>query len=224
MLNLDDIKDRMTEMFNTVKDAIEESSYYNNLREKFEILPAKTQRGLILGSLIFFLIILLSIPFSFLSSSRNFVSEFEEHRGLIRALLRTRSLASGPPLPQGLDSSEMESKAKASLSQAGLLETQIGQMESLPEGDPENTLAPKNVQQQGLKVQVKKLNLRQVIDLGYQLQNLDSSVKMTGLEIAASSEDPHYFDTVFKLISYSLPQPEKKPESEGPRPRNRGGK
>jgi hypothetical protein len=118
----------------------------------------------------------------------------------------------------------MESKAKASLSQAGLLETQIGQMESLPEGDPENTLAPKNVQQQGLKVQVKKLNLRQVIDLGYQLQSLDSSVKMTGLEIAASSEDPHYFDTVFKLISYSLPQPEKKPESEGPRPRKRGGK
>lgn len=223
MLNLEDLKDKLTETFNKIKDAVEESSAYNSLREKYDTLPATTQRGILIGAAVVAALILLSIPYSFLSSSGQYVGEFEEHRALIRALLRTRSLGGGPPLPRGLSSNEIETRVKMTLNQASLLDTQIDKMEGLSEGEPQSHLAPPNVLQQGLRVKLKKLNLRQVLDLGHQLQNLDESLKMTGVEIKASSDDAHYFDTIFTLISYSLPESVEKSEKEGSRPRGKKG-
>lgn len=166
----------------------------------------------------------MSIPYSFVSSSSNFVAEFEEHRDLIRSLLRTRNLSGGPPLPRGMTAEDMKMRVESSLDQAGLLDTQLGSIEILSDGDPNSKLAPANVTQQGVKVELKKLNLRQILDLGYRLQNLDGSVKMTGLEIKAAADDPHYFNTIFKLISYSLPETVEKSEKEdsGRSRRNRG--
>ena len=211
MLNLDDLKDKFTETFNQVKDIVEESSLYNSLRERYETLPSNGQRAIVAGAIVFAALILLSIPWSFLSSSSDFVTEFEENRALIRGLLKTRSISKGAPLPRGMSAGEIESKAKGMLATAGLLESQIGASTQLPEGDPNSRLAPPNVQQQGVRLELKQLNLRQIIDIGYQLQNLDPSVKMTGMEVHATAEDPHYFTASYKLISFSLPEGEEPP-------------
>jgi hypothetical protein len=64
-------------------------------------------------------------------------------------------------------------------------------------------LVDKSIKQSGVGVNLKKLNLRQVVDLGYTLQDLYPSVKMSGLEITASTQDPHYFDVLYKLIIFS---------------------
>ncbi|MCB0364346.1 MAG: hypothetical protein H6624_01075 [Bdellovibrionaceae bacterium] len=225
MLNLDDLKDKFTETFNQVKDTVEESSLYNTLRERYETLPSNGQRAIVIGSITFVVLIFLSIPWSFLSSSSNYVTEFEDSRALIRGLLKTRSLSKGAPLPKGMSSGEIESKAKGMLSTAGLLDSQIGSSMQLPEGDPGSRLAPPNVQQQGVRLELKQLNLRQIIDIGYQLQNLDASVKMTGMEVHATAEDPHYFNATFKLISFSLPETEEASagkDAGGPKGKKRG--
>ncbi|MCC7405615.1 MAG: hypothetical protein IT288_14545 [Bdellovibrionales bacterium] len=223
MINIDDLKDKATESLNRLKETIQESSVYNTLRERYETLPAATQKAVVMGSAGLVVMILLSIPWSFLSSSSDFVSQFEESRDLIRGLLKTRSMAKGTPLPRGMSAGEIESRARTMLTSAGLLESQIGSTLPLPQGDPQSGLAPSSVLQQGVRVELKQLNLRQIIDVGYELQNLDPSVKMTGLEIQATAEDPHYFTVAFKLISFSLPEPEENPEAKEPPARGKKG-
>ena len=224
MLNLDDLKDKFTEVFGQAKDMVQESSLYNTLHEQYETLPTSAQKAITMGLAALAVLIVLLIPWSFLSSSSGFVTEFEDNRALIRGLLKTRSLSKGTPLPKGLSAADMVIRTKGQLRQAGLLDSQIGDPQPLPEGDPGSRLAPPNVQQQGLKIQLKQLNLRQIMDIGYQLQTMDPSVKVTGLEIHATSEDPHYFNALFKLISYSLPEPEEKPEKPGRKKRGKSMK
>ncbi len=226
MLNFDDLKDQLTVKFNRLKDSIEESSFYNSIREKYETLPVTTQKGLLVGGILCLVVLLLSIPYSFISSSNNYITEYEETRHLIRALLKTRNLGGGPPLPKGLSTSQMGEGVKTNLSQSELIDDQLDRMITLPEGDKTSHLAPPNVTQQGVQVLLKKLNLQQVISIGLQLQNIDESIKMTGLEIKAATDDVHYFDVIYTLISYSLPETvekeEKKDQNRRPPPDNKG--
>lgn len=209
-MNLDDLKDRYTEVVSQLKESLEESSLYNTLRERFEVLSSTAQKSIIIGSSALLVLILLSIPLSFLSTSGDYTSEFDENRQLIRELLRTRSAGSGPPLPRGLNSSELESRVNGLIKQGSLLDNQIAGLEVLPSSDPSLQLAPKTITQFGLKIMLNQLNLKQVIDFGYQFQTLDPSVKLIGMEMKASKKDNHYYDTTFKIVSFTFPDMEEK--------------
>jgi len=221
-VNLDDLKDKFEELFGQVKNSVEENSLYNTLRERYETLSSSVQKAIVMGCCSAVLFIILLIPWSFISSSNDFITEFEDHRTLIRGLLKTRSLPKGIPLPKGMTAANMVNRVKGWMHQAGLLETQIGDTQLLPKGEPQSQLTSPNTKQQGMKIQLKQLNLRQIMDIGYHLQNMDSSVKVTGLEIQATSKNPHYFNALFKLISYSLPEPEKKSSKKKSRRKRKG--
>jgi hypothetical protein len=71
-------------------------------------------------------------------------------------------------------------------------------------------------------VNVWKLNLRQAVDIGTRLTNINPSVKVTAVQMTANSEDKRYYDVVYRMTALAVPDLSAPPEEE-PTPA-RGGK
>ncbi len=216
-MNLDDIKEQLRDQLNTTWGRIQESSAYNTLREKYEALPVVQQKALGVAGLIFVVLILLWFPYSYLSSSGTLMTEFDEKRSVIRELLRvSRQSEALPPIPQGPSLDALQQSVDQVFNSANLMAEQRGQVMST---SSKNGVAfvPPTVTQQAFAVDAKKLNLKQILDIGFELSKLYAALKLMDVEIqsAADAPTPGYFDVVFKLVSFNFPHMESGEENTG---------
>lgn len=221
-MNFDELKERVLTQLLSYWERIRESSAYNQLRDRYENLSPSAQRWTLIGGAVAIVAIVLSFPYSYYSNSQTYVSEFEEKRGTIRELLKVSREASDiPDLAQPPPMDQLKNMADTQIKNANLLPEQIKSVEVTAAN---SKLIPQNLSSGSLVVTLSKLNLRQVVDLGYQLQAMNSSVKMQDLSIAANRDDVHYFDVVYKLIALAVPStPTAEPEPIAP-PKHRPSK
>lgn len=213
-MNLEDLKDQIKEEFSRIAGEIQDSSTYNTLREQFETLPSHIQKLIISGGAAIVVLIILSIPLSFLSSAGTYMSEFEEKRSLSQELIQVSSeVQNAPRMPEGLSASQMQTRLTSRLNQFNLVQEQMAGISPINAAQA-GSLAPSGLQQEGVQVQLKKLNLKQMVDIGAMLQTTHPSIKMTGLSVQANPEDERYMDVVYRLVSYG-PQPEPQEDAAG---------
>lgn len=214
------LREQLRDQWSELWAKIEESSAYNTLRERFESQTPEVQRAIIVGGLVFFTMIVLSFPMAYISSSQDYLDQFEENREMILGLLRASRNASGPaPLPPPMPADAMRSTVERVLRNSGLVEEQLGAMEEIP-ADAIKNLAPAGVVANGLAVQVKTLNLSQVVEVGNALQNSGPGIKLIGLDVVQTKGQTHYYDINARLVSFGIPMFEES-ESEAPA---RGGR
>ncbi len=203
-MNLDDLKDSLKSQFSQIFARIEESSFYNQMKDRFENLTPSHQKLTLMGAGALAALVVISIPYSYYSTSSDYIFEFEEKRQLIRELLKvTRESSEVPDIPTAPSGEILRSTIENQLRMANLLPEQ---MRSLDVTAAETNLVPKNLLETGLRVSLAKLNLRQIVDIGYNIQNISTSVKMNDVNISANNEDPQYFDVEFKLVTLAVPQ------------------
>jgi hypothetical protein len=211
-MNFDDLKDRLSSELKTTWDRIQESSLYNKLKDRYENLSPSMQKVTMIAAVVLVVALIFSFPLSYYSQSSTYVSEFEEKRDVIRELLKiSREASDVPDLAQPPPVEQLKSMAESQARAANLLPEQIASIEV---GSSDSKLIPANLSAGSLSVSLNKLNLRQVVDLGYQLQSMNASVKMQDLLITANREDVHYFDVVYKLIALAVPSAISIPEPE----------
>lgn len=206
----DDLKDRFSEQAQSYWSRIQESSIYIQLHEKYADLNPTSQKIVIVVSSVLLAFFTLMIPWSYISSSQQSVLDFEANKIILRDLHRvSRASAELEGAPPQVDPNSLATRAQSQLSTMALQTEQIEKVVPVDNalGGPGIPGVPKAVQQKGIEVTLRKLNLRQVIEIGYQLLTLQPGLKMTGLTVTASSPDPHYFDAVYRVISFSLPAP-----------------
>ena len=204
-MNLDELKDRLIDQLNGLWGRIQESSIYNKFKEQYDSWPQVVQRAFVFTSGFLLIFFVLSIPLSYIDSASVSIEEFSEYRSLIRELIRVGGSAKETaPLPPGMGPGELQAQIQMIISQANLVEEQTGTIQPL-EARPAAALAPPVIQQEGLSVQLKKLNLSQVVDIGYRLQALTLGTKLTGIDMTANASDDHYYDVVFKVVNFSHP-------------------
>lgn len=221
-MGLDDIKDQLRDQANALWGRIQESSAFNSLKEQYETWPTVVQRSLTFVAGFLAVLVVLSIPYSYIDSASLAVDEFTEYRTLLRDLLRVgRASKEVPALPPGMSSGELASQTQGMLGEFMLVADQIGGVTPLPDR-PAPSLAPPVIQQAGVAVTLKKLNLYQVIDIGYRLQNMSSGIKLTGLDMTANAEDNHYYDVTYRVVNFSLPAAPEEPPAAGGRGKDGG--
>ncbi|MBT4760616.1 MAG: hypothetical protein HOO06_02865 [Bdellovibrionaceae bacterium] len=202
-MNLADIKDQLSEKIELMWGKIQENPSFNTLREKYEILPQKTQRLLKSGSLGVFVLMLISILVSFFSTSSEYITEFEENREVTRMLLKTASQEKFVS-PKEISFSELESLINRNINNQRLLDDQKA---GVSKDQPfKAKYIPKDANQVNASVSLSQLNLKQIINIGYELQNLVDGIKMTGLKISNNAKDDHYYDVKYSLAHFSFPQ------------------
>lgn len=205
-MNLDDLRDKVRENVSALWGRIQESTLFNNLKEQYETWPASVQKTVLISASVLGMLILLSIPYSYIDSASTAIEEYNENRLLIRDLLRVgRAAKDPPPLPPGLSQGDLQAQVQPLLNEFSLTPEQLTPVRPLNER-PAAPLAPTVIHQEGVAVQLRKLNLHQILDIGRRMSTLSRGVKITGLEVIANAEDNHYFDVIYKLVSFSLPQ------------------
>jgi hypothetical protein len=203
MQQLDDLKEKLIEQAKNLWSRLQEQPLYLDLKERFEALPSKTQK-LVLGGVvggIFFILVL--FPISFLWTSWSQMSLFEEARDVTEELLiverEAQSVASLPrpdPIPV------LKSRVQNLLANANLTSDQILPMEDLGPVQPRGVLPPQ-IQPEGLKVKLAKLNLRQITDIGSQLESqFREGVNIWSFSMKQNSELPEYFDVEYHLVAF----------------------
>lgn len=203
-MNLDDLKDSLKSQLGQTWSRIEDSSAYNQLKDRFENLTPPQQRLALMGAGALLALTIISIPYSYYTQSSDYVTTFEDKRSLIRELLKvTRESNEVPSLPPAPSAEMLKSSIENQLRIARLLPEQMKGIEVM---NAETSLIPRNLLETGLKISLGKLNLRQIVDLGYSIQSVSPSVKMSAVQINANSEDPRYFDVEMKLVTLAVPQ------------------
>lgn len=204
-MNFDDLKDQFKEKFQSILGEIQDNSTFQNLREKYETLPANTQKIILIVSGILVSIFLMSFPYGYFSASNEHILEFNSHRALIRELLSiSKEQTSGPIMDRNITIAQLRDLLVKKVESFNLLPTQVGKIQ--PINPLRDSLAKPPINEEAISVQLSSLNLTQIVDIGFAFQQIMPNVKMTGLTMVESSKDKGYFDTVYTLSNFNFPQ------------------
>lgn len=218
-MNLDDLKDRLAGDARQTWERVQESALYNQLRDRYENMTPTMQKLSVVGGAALISLVILSFPYGNITLSKENVEEFESKRATIRELLKvTREAAEVPQIPQAPAPETIRATIENQLKAANLLPEQIKNTQVV---ENDSNLIPKNLTAGMVEVSLAKLNLMQILDLGYQMQNINPSVKMRDLVMTANREDSRYFDVVYKLVALAVPAAPEAPVPEPPSRNNR---
>lgn len=204
-MSFEDIKERLTSDAQQTWERLQESSAYNQLRDRYENMTPSMQKLSIVGVAAFLSFIVLSIPYGNFSESQDYVAEFESKRSTIRELQKvSRESSEVPHLSTAPPLSELKTLIEGQLQGAKLLPEQIKGTRITESNSP---LIPKNLTDGMLEVTLEKLNINQILDIGYQFQNINPSVKVKDMAMSANRSDSRYFDVIFKMVTLAVPAP-----------------
>lgn len=217
MASLDSIKENLIDSLQTRWGEFQETTLYNNIKEKYDDLTPPLQKLVRIVCVLFVILILVYIPYTFFETSQQSMVDFDERKAMTRELLRLkRDLAQAPDVPPHISSSQLKTQVDQTLNDAKLLPEQIKSVTSESfEPDKTSLMVPSNFTQEGVQVQLAQLNLTQIIDLGHRMKNLSPGIKLAAMDIKATDKDVHYYDVMYRLVSYAIPeapQPAGKPK------------
>lgn len=210
-MSLEDIKDRFASEARMTWERLQESGTYNQLKDRYENMSPSMQKITFYGGIALLAFMVLSIPYSYFSTSSAYVQEYESKRQTIREMLKvTRESADVPQIPRAPDIQSLKSTIDSQIQRASLLPEQILGTEVQQNS---SSLIPANLTEGLLQIRLAKLNIRQVIDLGHQFASISPSVKMKDLVMTANRQDNRYFDVIYRLVTLAVPSvPELAPE------------
>ncbi len=217
----EELREQLTQQFKDLAHRVQDSPAFQSLKEKFDDLPPQQQRLLIIVLVAFTGFFVLSFPYDSWDRSSVAMQEFEERRDLVRELLKvTNETGEATQFPPNPSMGQIKADMEMRLQQFQLVPEQLGGINV--EMPTRSSLFPTNRQEGALKVMLKKLNLRQLVDIVAQLQTIHSTVKLGNLSVDSHLPDPRYLDATLQFIMVKIPQvtletPEEPPPAENRR-------
>lgn len=201
-MNLDDIKDRLKSEWQSSMEKLNESPAVIQIKDRYENLNPMMQKLVSWGGAGLLVLLVASVPWSWYSTSQESVDQFLTRRNLIRDLMKaSRDAQNTSPMPPAPPASVLKNQTNDIFKSAQLLPEQIISSES--SNEPMAGIRADLIQ--GVyKIQLAKLNLRQIVDVGHQLQNISPSIKLKDMSVQASSMTG-YFDVNYKLLVLNVP-------------------
>jgi hypothetical protein len=212
MSRLEELKDQLKSTLQSTWEKISESEAYTQLSDKYQSLSPSGQKVAQAVTALFIAGIIFYSPISQLQVSSELMTQFEDKRTLIRDLFKTyRDSTGGLQMSPAPQVAELISTINSSLQGAKLVPEQIVAVDAT---QAEGRLIPASLQQGVVEVKLAKLNLRQVVDIGLQLANISSAVKVKDMLMQANAEMAGYFDVSYKLYALKVPEPLPEPAPE----------
>jgi hypothetical protein len=211
MDKLKEIIDQLKDALSARWDQIQETDSYISLREKYDNLPQAGQKLVVFSAFALAFLIVFSVPYGWFSTSQDSVVEFEDTKETISDLLDvSQGIKNIPPQGLGLSSSDLKLRTDKILSEKGLGKDQIASVNETQFTNPQGSnLIPPQISATGVESNLKKLTLKQIVDIGYEFEKISPLVKILNLEINATPEDPHYYNVQFRVSSFSVKEEKK---------------
>jgi hypothetical protein len=197
-MNFQDLKDNFVSQFKVVLDRVEESTAYQQLKDRYENLTPNMQKAVNLGAVAVVVVIFLTAPWGSLLQSVSNLDEYLAKRALIRDLLKTaKEVNELPEMPQAPMAEEFKARVESELQSARVVKELIKSIEVVPVS---SNLVPADLIDSELEIQISKLNLKQIVDVGHQIQAINSAAKMSDVSLSANAEDARYYDVIYRVL------------------------
>lgn len=201
----ENLSEQIKESLTGIKSRITESESYNRLLEAYNNLPSRQQRLLILVGSLLGVLILLNIPLQSFLVSQEELQKYKEQKDLVQRLNFAAQLKSQADFqPERFDMGRLQGDLLGRMKSFQVTEDQF----KLSPTTADSFGIPKQAVTSGYNVSLTNLNVRQISRIAGLLENYSDSILVTGFKSTASSEDPHYFNTEFKLLNFSVPEDE----------------
>lgn len=207
-MTLDNIKEQLKDFLAARWAQFQDTSLYLQLKDRYDSMSPEFQTLTKFGAGITVLLLLILMPLGWYFNAGDRLTDFEDQKVSLRELLKIRQeLSQTPQVPPSLSASELKTQVSQALQGMSLTPEQIQDVsEQTFSADPSQKEIPKSIIQNGIEAKLKKLNLKQIVDIGYKLQGISQGVKLTALEVHAQKENPHYFDVVYRIVSFAVQQ------------------
>jgi hypothetical protein len=176
---LDQIKDQVMARW----DRFTESDTYISLREKYDNLPPKGQQLVVFSSFVLAFLIVFSIPYAWFSASQGSVTEFEDTKHTMGDLLEvSQEIKNIPAQSAVMTSADLKMKVDRILTEKGLGKDQITSVNETQFTNPQgSSLIPPQINATGVETSLKKLTLKQIVDIGFEFEHISPLVKVLNL-------------------------------------------
>lgn len=214
----ENVRDQIREKVMLAFDRLWDLPITQKIKERYDELSPIAQKASLMGSLSLIVIVLFYAPISSIFEVDDIILQFEEKRDLTRDLLRvSRDAGQIPALPMAEPAAMLESKIRTELSREQLIPEQI---KNISQVDANSKLLG-GVAGDALEVALIKLNIRQIVNIGYVLSRIGQSAKLEDLIIRANPEMPGYFDVDYKIVTLKAPEPSIDSSEEAPKGKRR---
>jgi hypothetical protein len=209
MNKLKEIWDQLRDVLLVRWEQFQETDTYISLRDRYENLSPRNQKIAIYTFFAFLFLIAFSMPYSWFSVSRDSVSMFEETKDTIQELLQVSQESKSLPADgQSIGADEVKSRVEKILGEKGISKDQIVSVVQGQFVNPQGSiLLPAQILAAGVDVNLHKLNIKQVVDLGYEFDHIAPLVKILNMEIRADKDDVHYYDANYRVSTFSVKEP-----------------
>lgn len=204
MSRLDDIKDQVLGQLTQTWERFQESSTYSNIKDRYDNLSPNGQKLALYGSAFFVLFLLIMPPLSHYRTSNENIYAYEEKQRTLRDLLRvSRETSEGPDLFPPPTIENLKTQVEGYFKSIGLIPVQI---RSVQAGVAQGGLIPRDLTAGVLEINLAKLNIKQITDVGHKLSTLASTAKLKDMSITANAEDSRYFDASYSIYTLKVPE------------------
>ena len=202
---LDELREQLSQRLKDLGAKIQDSPAYQSLKEKFDDLPANQQKIVVILLVAVVGFFLFSFPYENWTTSSASITEFEDRRQLLRDLLKvTKEANELPSFPPAPELGQIKTDIEMRLQRFQLVSEQMaGVNVEMPNT---SALVPVGRQEGGIKVLIKKLNLRQVVDITADLQSMQPAIKLKNFSLDSNIKDPRYLDATLDFVVLKVPQ------------------
>lgn len=211
-MTLNDFKEQLQQRFQQLGDRLQDSSLYNQIKDKYQNLNPRRQKLIIFLIVIIGLGIVIHFPYANWMESHENISQFERRRDLIRRLLTaSREGREAPQIPRPPPADSLRSMVLGRIEGAHLLDEQLKSVES---SSSESQIITDSLSAGGLVINLTKLNLRQLIDVSQSISSISPSVKMVKMKLQPNAEDSRYHDISLSMVALNVPEISPPPQAE----------
>ncbi len=212
----ENLSEQIKESLTGIKSRITESETYNRLAEAYNNLPSRQQKLIIIASACIGVIVLINIPLQSFLISQQELSKYQDQKELVQRLNQAVQLKNQIDFqPERFDLNRLQDDLLNRMKAFQVIDEQF----KLSPTSADYVGIPKQAITSGYNLSLTNLNVRQIARISNLIENYSDSILVTGFKSSVSANDPHYFNTEFKLTNFSVPEDESEEPS---RPSFRG--
>ena len=210
-ININNLKEELSNLYKNIYLYLENSSWFHYIKEKYEHLQP-THKKAVNGAIGFIVLSgLLYYPASHLYTSVKNMKDFTDKKQLIQELISLSAVRRASPYTQNNISGNLKDFIFQRSETVGLPKDQITTIDQAKSQNLRELKMPTHTE--SVRVELKNLNLKELIQYGHQLETLNENLKVVSMDITESVQKENYFNAAYTLSLFSLRanQPEKKP-------------
>jgi len=196
--------EQLKELFQGLKERVQESSLYLTLYERFSSLSPKMQKLTIIGFSGLLVFLLISPPLAKYHTSNENLTDFKNQKNITQEIIQqAKSGSARVKSPKQIARPELERTLK-DFSRSPVINLTDDQAKVVINRDRGSRPVPK-AQQDFYKIVGKDFNAEQTLNLAYSFKRLNSSLLITKLSFKESPTRPGYFDSEIGLTNLYIP-------------------